>query len=260
MASKFYVEGEARASKVEDLFATIASRYDLINDLQSFGLHRIWKRRLLQAAAIRPGDKALDVCCGTGDVTFALAAAGAEATGFDFSEPMLAVARRRASEANPHQGRPPHFQQGDALNLPFSDATFDVVTISYGLRNLADFDRGVRELARVLRPEGRLLVLDFGIPANPGWRWGYFQYLRWLVPLFGRLFCGDRETHAYILDSLIRYPGQLAVDAKLRDLGFTETRVHDFLGGAMSLNYGRRAPSPQICCERSQTGKSVAGI
>ena len=96
MASKFYVEGETRAARVEDLFAAIAPRYDLINDLQSFWLHRWWKRRLLKLAAVRPDEAALDVCCGTGDVAFALAAAGATVTGFDFSEPMLQVARHRA--------------------------------------------------------------------------------------------------------------------------------------------------------------------
>ncbi len=240
MASKFYVEGAARAAKVEDLFAAIAPRYDLINDLQSFGLHRLWKRRLLRLAAVQPGDRALDVCCGTGDVTFALAAAGAEATGFDFSEPMLAVARKRGERTPVPGERRPLFQQGDALNLPFPDASFEVVTISYGLRNLADFDRGVRELTRVLRPDGRLLVLDFGKPDNAAWRWGYFQYLRWLVPLFGRLFCGDGDTHAYILDSLQKYPAQRGVEAKLRELGCQDTRVINLLGGVMGINYGRR--------------------
>jgi demethylmenaquinone methyltransferase/2-methoxy-6-polyprenyl-1,4-benzoquinol methylase len=224
---------------VEDLFATIAPRYDLINDLQSFGLHRLWKRRLIRLAAIRPGELALDVCCGTGDVAFALAAAGATVTGFDFSEPMLAVARNRARAVAP--GGSPVFQQGDALNLPFTDASFDVVTISYGLRNLADFDRGVRELARVLRPGGRLLVLDFGKPDNALWRWGYFQYLRWLVPIFGRLFCGDGDTHGYILESLKKYPAQRGVDAKLAELGWSERRVVNLLGGVMGINYGRRA-------------------
>jgi SAM-dependent methyltransferase len=121
VASKFYVEGDARAARVEDLFATIAPRYDLINDLQSFGLHRLWKRRLIRLAGIRPGELALDVCCGTGDVAFALAAAGATVTGFDFSEPMLAVAGNRARAAAP--GASPVFQQGDALNLPFADAS-----------------------------------------------------------------------------------------------------------------------------------------
>lgn len=239
MASKFYVEGDARAARVEDLFAAIAPRYDLINDLQSFGLHRLWKRRLIRLAGIRPGELALDVCCGTGDVAFALAAAGATVTGFDFSEPMLAVARNRARAVAP--GASPVFQQGDALNLPFADASFDVVTISYGLRNLADFDRGVRELARVLRPGGRLLVLDFGKPDNALWRWGYFQYLRWLVPIFGRLFCGDGDTHGYILESLKKYPAQRGVDAKLAELGWTDRRVVNLLGGVMGINYGRRA-------------------
>jgi demethylmenaquinone methyltransferase/2-methoxy-6-polyprenyl-1,4-benzoquinol methylase len=239
VASKFYVEGDARAARVEDLFAAIAPRYDLINDLQSFGLHRLWKRRLIRLAGIRPGELALDVCCGTGDVAFALAAAGATVTGFDFSEPMLAVARNRARAVAP--GASPVFQQGDALNLPFADASFDVVTISYGLRNLADFDRGVRELARVLRPGGRLLVLDFGKPDNALWRWGYFQYLRWLVPIFGRLFCGDGDTHGYILESLKKYPAQRGVDAKLAELGWTDRRVVNLLGGVMGINYGRRA-------------------
>jgi demethylmenaquinone methyltransferase/2-methoxy-6-polyprenyl-1,4-benzoquinol methylase len=239
VASKFYVEGDARAARVEDLFATIAPRYDLINDLQSFGLHRLWKRRLIRLAGIRPGELALDVCCGTGDVAFALAAAGATVTGFDFSEPMRAVARNRARAVAP--GASPVFQQGDALNLPFADASFDVVTISYGLRNLADFDRGVRELARVLRPGGRLLVLDFGKPDNALWRWGYFQYLRWLVPIFGRLFCGDGDTHGYILESLKKYPAQRGVDAKLAELGWTDRRVVNLLGGVMGISYGRRA-------------------
>ena len=241
MPSKFYVEGDARAAKVEDLFAAVAPRYDLINDLQSFGLHRLWKRKLIRLADVKPGERALDVCCGTGDVAFALARAGAEVTGFDFSEPMLAVARRRAAAIPKSEFRIPNFQQGDALNLPFPDASFDMVTISYGLRNLADFDRGLRELTRVLRPGGRLLVLDFGKPELAAWRWLYFQYLLWLVPLFGRLFCGDADTHGYILDSLKQYPAQRGVDAKLRELGYAETRVVNLLGGVMGINYGRRA-------------------
>ncbi len=239
MPSKFYVESDARAAKVEDLFATIAPRYDLINDLQSFGLHRWWKRRLLRLAAVQPGEHALDVCCGTGDVTFALARAGAEATGFDFSEPMLAVARRRAAAWRAPLTAP-RFEQGDALQLPFADGSFEVVTISYGLRNLADFDRGLRELTRVLRPGGRLLVLDFGKPDLAAWRWLYFQYLRWLVPLFGRLFCGDADTHGYILDSLRKFPAQRGVELKLHELGYAETQVVNLLGGIMGINYGRK--------------------
>lgn len=238
--SRYYVEGGERAAKVEDLFAAVAPRYDLINDLQSFGLHRLWKRRLLRLAAVRPGERALDVCCGTGDVAFALAQAGADTVGFDFSEPMLSVARRRAAALAGSTRHSPQFQQGDALNLPFPDASFDVVTISYGLRNLADLDRGLAELIRVTKPGGRLLILDFGKPDLAAWRSLYFLYLRFFVPLFGRLFCGESDTHSYILASLENYPAQRGVDARLRELGCMETRIVNLLGGIMGINAARR--------------------
>ena len=229
----------ARAARVGDLFAAVASRYDLINDLQSLGLHRAWKRRLVRESGAAPGVRALDVCCGTGDVAFALARAGAETTGLDFSPSMLEVARRRALKFE-EGSRPPVFLQGDALELPFQDASFDVVTISYGLRNLADLDRGLLELKRVLRPGGRLLILDFGKPDLGAWRWAYFQYLRWLVPILGRIFCGDHETHGYILESLRVYPGQRGVDARLRALGFGDACVRQLWGGMMAINQGVR--------------------
>jgi demethylmenaquinone methyltransferase/2-methoxy-6-polyprenyl-1,4-benzoquinol methylase len=241
MASKFFVPGTERAPKVGDLFATIAPRYDVINDLQSFGMHRLWKHQMVAAATLQPGDHALDVCCGTGDVTFKLAQTGADTVGFDFSQPMLDVAKGRAAQVPlPAGSGTVEFQQGDALNLPFADRSFDVVTISYGLRNLADFQRGLRELNRVLKPGGRLLVLDFGKPDFLPWRWVYYQYLERICPLFGKIFCGDGDTHGYILDSLKAYPAQHGVDSGLRELGFTETRIQTFLGGTMTLNIGRR--------------------
>lgn len=240
MATKYYAPGKDRAPKVRDLFAVVAPRYDLINDLQSLGWHRHWKRRLVKLAAPKRGERALDVCCGTGDIAFALAAAGAETTGFDFSTGMLEVARHRQARKTDPQARAIQFVQGDALALPFADGAFHLVTISYGLRNLADFDRGLRELTRVLAPGGRLLVLDFGKPDRAWWRWLYFQHLRWICPLFGRLFCGDADTHGYILESLQAYPAQHGVDAALRKLGYAETRILPILGGMMSLNYGQR--------------------
>lgn len=234
MGNQFYEAGERRAERVNDLFAAIAPRYDLINDLQSFGLHRWWKRRLLRLAAARPGDTALDLCCGTGDVAFALAAAGAKATGMDFSAPMLAVAEARKAKTGAVAG--PVFIRGDALHTPFPDAHFDLVTISYGLRNLASVDDGLREMWRVLKPGGRLLVLDFGKPNNAVWRGAYFAYLRFAVPVFGRLFCKNAEAYAYILESLQHYPAQRGVDEKLRALGAANARIVNFLGGVMSIN------------------------
>ncbi len=235
--SKFYVEGERRADKVVDLFAAVAPRYDLINDLQSLGLHRLWKRRLVALSGAAPGKRALDVCCGTGDVAFALARAGASVTGLDFSEPMLAVAKRRATALGPGA---PGFGVADALALPVPDASFDIVTVAYGLRNLADLDRGLAEIARVLKPGGTLAALEFGLPEWAPWRAAYRLYLRRFVPAFGRLFCGDADTHSYILASLDRYPAQRGVDQRLKGIGFRETRIHDLLGGAMSINVGIR--------------------
>src|SRR5438093_5237787 len=161
MANKFHEPGDQRAARVNDLFAAIAPRYDLINDLQSLGLHRYWKRRLLQLARVRPGERALDLCCGTGDIAFILAAQGAQVVGLELSGPMLAVARARlgaqssvakASSAPRSALSDPHFLRGDAMNIPFPDDRFDIVTIAYGLRNLASFEQGLREMWRVARP------------------------------------------------------------------------------------------------------------
>jgi demethylmenaquinone methyltransferase/2-methoxy-6-polyprenyl-1,4-benzoquinol methylase len=232
MANPFYAPGAARADRVNALFARIAPRYDLINDLQSFGLHRRWKRRVIALAQVCPGERALDVCCGTGDLAFALARGGARVTGLDFTEPMLAVARQRAAQEGAVD-----FVQGDAMKLPFADASFDVVTVGYGLRNLANWQGGLDEMVRVTRPGGRLLVLDFGKPDNALWRGFYFTYLRLFVPLLGLVFCGDAQAYAYILESLKHYPAQRGVEARLRALGLTEVRTVNLLGGVMSINF-----------------------
>src|SRR5215471_8112215 len=180
MGNPYFDAGDHRAARVNELFASIAPRYDLINDLQSFGLHRWWKNRLVKLAAVSPGNQALDVCCGTGDITWRLARSGADTVGLDFSEPMLAVARARS----PVQKDPrPRFMQGDAMNLPHPSSSFDIVTVGYGLRNLASWEKGVEEMVRVLRTGGRILVLDFGKPPNAIWRAAYFTYLRLCVPV-----------------------------------------------------------------------------
>jgi demethylmenaquinone methyltransferase / 2-methoxy-6-polyprenyl-1,4-benzoquinol methylase len=282
MANIFFDPGGKRAAKVHDLFARIAPRYDLINDLQSFGLHRYWKRRLLRLADPQPGALALDLCCGTGDIALALARRGAAVTGLDFSEEMLAVARRKTkfrdsnceraprpenselgSEFQSQQStvcdsgcvKPPirqslipplplvpspQFIRGDALQIQFPDNTFDIVTVGYGLRNLADMEAGLREMWRVAKPGGRLLVLDFGKPDNALWRRLYFAYLRLFVPMLGLVFCGSASAYAYILESLKYYPAQHGVAAKMRELGLAHVRIISFLGGIMSINFGEK--------------------
>ena len=241
MSNVFYASGETRAAKVNDLFAAVARRYDLLNDLQSFGLHRRWKCRVATLAAVKSGDRALDLCCGTGDIAFALARRGAETTGLDFSEKMLEVAAARSRKITPHSPLPtPHFLQGDAQQIPFPDNSFDIVTVGYGLRNLASWERGLDEMFRVARPGARLIVLDFGKPPNALWRKIYFTHLKISVPLMGWLFCGNAQAYAYILESLKHYPAQLAVEEKMRELKLANVRVINLLGGAMAINYGEK--------------------
>lgn len=235
MSDSYYQQGVERADHVRALFNRIAGRYDLINDLQSFGLHRYWKRRLLNLAEVKPGVSALDVCCGTGDITEALSAAGARCIGCDFSGAMLFLAKARKMDIP--------YVQADALKLPFRDARFDAVTISYGLRNLADFRQGLSELLRALKPGGCLLILDFGKPQNPVWRSIYFTYLRVVVPIFGLFFCGDPAAYSYILESLRNYPAQDGVRGLLGELGCSSVEVYNFLGGIMSIHRAVRPAS-----------------
>ncbi len=236
MSNEFYAPGEQRAAKVNDLFARIAPRYDFLNDLQSFGLHRLWKRRVVNLARPSAKTRALDLCCGTGDISFALAQRGAATTGLDFSAQMLEV----AAERNQKSATPPTFIQGDAQKTPFPDNTFDIVTVGYGLRNLTSWQRGVDEMYRVAKPGARLIVLDFGKPPNALWRAIYFTHLQLSVPLIGLLFCGNAKAYAYILESLKHYPAQLAVADKMHELKLVNVQVINLLGGAMAINYGEK--------------------
>ena len=227
----YYQTGAGRSGRVQDLFGEIAPRYDLINDLQSFGLHRAWKRKVVELASVKSGMTALDVCCGTGDIAFALQQRGARVVGLDFSAPMLRVASGKADGGL-------SLMRGDAQQLPFADNMFDAVTVGYGLRNLASWQRGLHEMWRVAKPGGRLLVLEFGKPPNALWRALYFAYLRGAVPIFGRLFCNNAPAYAYIYESLRNYAGQKGVADYMRQLGCREARVINLVGGAMSINVG----------------------
>ncbi len=227
--SKFYDPGQGRSAKVHELFSRIAPRYDFINDLQSLGLHRRWKRRVIDLASPRAGDRALDICCGTADLLMALQKLSVRAVGLDFTQPMLTRAADRGAAL---------LVQGDAQLLPFPDNTFDIVTVGYGLRNLASWEKGLEEMYRVARPGGRLVVLDFGKPENGAWRAMYFGYLRLVVPVFGKVFCGDADAYGYILESLQAFTGQAGIAAKMHKLGCKDVRLVNVLGGAMGIVAG----------------------
>jgi demethylmenaquinone methyltransferase / 2-methoxy-6-polyprenyl-1,4-benzoquinol methylase len=239
MAKTYYEPGEQRATKVNELFTRIAGRYDLINDLQSFGLHRYWKKRVIREARPRTEEKALDVCCGTGDIALGLAEKGAEVVGLDFSERMLEIARGRQNKVGTKFARM-QYVSGDAQNIPFPDGSFDIVTIGYGLRNLTSWETGLREMQRVAKPGGRLVILEFGKPENSAWRAIYETYLKLFSPALGLVFCGDPAAYSYILESLKHYPAQRVVGERMRELGLENVRVINLLGGAMSINYGEK--------------------
>jgi ubiquinone/menaquinone biosynthesis methyltransferase len=238
--NRYYAAGEERPGMVRALFARIARRYDLINDLMSCGMHRRWKRRLAALANARPGERGLDLCCGTGDVARLLAASPGAAgslfvVGIDFTDEMLGIARRSTPDSMAVR-----YQRGDALALPFGDGEFQIVTVAYGLRNLADLDRGLREAHRVLSPGGRLVSLEFGRPRSGILRALYFSYLRTMLPLFGLLFFGDPHTYGYIFASVSRFPGQQDLAIRMREAGFDPVEVHDLMGGAMGICVARK--------------------
>jgi len=236
--NKFLSYDDQRAPKVREMFSLLAGKYDLINDVMSAGLHRKWKRDTVRLAlAGRKGPlRVLDLCCGTGDLAFLAAnrVAGARVAGVDFTLPMLEVARKRRLEG---AGRAA-FAQGDALRLPFPDGVFDVVTIAYGLRNVADLERALVEMRRVLAPGGRLVVLDFGKPSNPLAASLYQGFLHTVMPLVGWLFHRDPETYLYIPESLKSFPAQKGVEALMRGAGFVNARHENRLLGTMGLNVG----------------------
>jgi demethylmenaquinone methyltransferase/2-methoxy-6-polyprenyl-1,4-benzoquinol methylase len=222
------------------MFDRVAARYDLLNSLMSAGLHRRWTERAAERAEVGPGDSVLDVCCGTGDLTFALAeriSPGGSVVGCDFSEPMLDLAREKAAKRDSGGIR---FEWADALQLPYDSGRFDAVTVGYGVRNFADRDRGLRELARVLRPGGRLVVLEFTEPRRPPFSTFYAIWFDRLVPVLGRL-TRDPEAYAYLAESVHSFPDPPGLAAKMEAAGLGEIRYTVLAGGIVTIHSGIRS-------------------
>lgn len=222
---------DGKSRYVRSLFSTIADRYDFITVLLSYGQDRRWKRRLVSMAPIRPGTRVLDLACGTGDITYAVQDAGARSVGLDITARMVEIARGKRAH-----GSQPAFLVGDMMRLPFRDATFDVVTTGYGIRNVPVIAQALAELARVLRPGGVLLSLDFDRPANALVRAVYLGYLTLVGSTLGLALHGDPDTYRYIPESIRRYPGADGVSVIAREQGFAACERFRVLGGLMAIH------------------------
>ena len=226
---------EAHARRVREMFARIAPRYDLLNHILSANIDKRWRRqvvRRLQPLLTR-GSEVLDVGCGTGDLSIELFEnTAAKVTGIDFCAPMLKLAQTKAPTLQ--------FIEGDALKLPFAEASFDALTIGFALRNLADFDRGLRELLRVLKPNGVVAILEFSRPVRPVFA-SLIGFYNWrLLPWIGGLVSGSRGAYEYLPDSISKFPDQETLASMMRGVGFADVRFDHLSGGIAALHTGRR--------------------
>jgi len=218
-------------TQVRAMFDRIARVYDLMNSVMTAGMHHRWRERAADLARVRPGSRALDVATGTGDLAIELARRGAEVTGLDFSEPMLELARGKAPGLD--------WIQGDALELPYGDGEFDAVTVGFGARNFSDLDRGLREMARVTSPGGRVVVLEITTPQKPPLSTFFSLWFDRIVPLMGKL-AAEPEAYTYLPSSVKRFPGPSELGGVMAAAGLVDVRWILTAGGIIALHSGTR--------------------
>lgn len=238
---------QEKAEYVQRQFDRIAGGYDLTNDAISLGMHRWWKERAVRELLVKSDGCYLDVCCGTGDLVIAIARrlrAGGVVTGVDFSRNMLEIAWRRALRAKKHDRLPASIElvEGDAQQLPFPDNAFDGAVISFGLRNLTDLLKGLKEMARVVRPGGRVVNLDLGHPTAPVFTPFFSFYFRRIVPIIGELLQRDRQAYTYLPESARAYPRPAELSELFRQAGLVDVRHVELAVGSVALHAGTVAP------------------
>ncbi|MCC2656258.1 MAG: ubiE [Panacagrimonas sp.] len=231
--------GEKRA-RVAGVFDSVASKYDLMNDLMSLGVHRLWKRFVIDLAGVRSGEKVLDVAGGTGDLSREFAkSVGPRGMVVlsDINAAMLGEGRRRLADRGV-VNLP--IVQANAECLPFAEGSFDCITIGFGLRNVTDKDKALRSMCRALKPGGRLLVLEFSKPTSEGLSKIYDQYSFKLLPLMGRLVANDEASYRYLAESIRMHPDQATLKSMMDAAGFGRTQVYNLTGGVVAVHRGFR--------------------
>lgn len=233
------VDADSKAGMVGDVFHSVADKYDVMNDLMSFGVHRIWKRYTIAQSAVRPGHHVLDLAGGTGD----LAAKFARRVGStgrvvlsDINESMLRVGRERLTNMGIVGNI--EYALADAESLPFEDDSFDCVTMAFGLRNVTNKDNALKSINRVLKPGGRLLVLEFSKPVLPLLSKAYDAYSFTALPLMGKLVANDAESYRYLAESIRMHPDQETLKSMMDDAGFYKTSYQNMTGGVVALHKG----------------------
>ena len=230
---------EKKAERVAEVFHSVAAKYDLMNDLMSAGVHRLWKRFTIEASGVRLGHKILDIAGGTGDLSFQFAklvGKDGQVILADINASMLNVGRDRLIDRGVAGNI--QFTQADAQYLPFPDNTFDCITIAFGLRNVTDKDLALRSMLRVLKPGGRLLVLEFSKPQHTALEKVYDAYSFKLLPLMGKLITNDADSYRYLAESIRMHPDQETLKGMMDNAGFVNTKFNNMTGGIVALHKG----------------------
>ncbi|CCK77481.1 MAG: bifunctional demethylmenaquinone methyltransferase/2-methoxy-6-polyprenyl-1,4-benzoquinol methylase UbiE [Oleispira antarctica] len=233
------VPTEEKQAMVADVFHSVAAKYDVMNDLMSFGVHRLWKRFTIDMSGVRPGNKVLDLAGGTGDLTkkfSKIVGPSGKVVLADINSSMLEVGRERLTNEG-YVGNI-EYVQANAQYLPFEDNTFDIITIAFGLRNVTDKDEALRSMFRVLKPGGRLLVLEFSQTKNPLLKKAYDLYSFTALPFMGKLVTNDSESYKYLAESIRMHPDQETLKGMMQDAGFNRVTYHNMTGGMVALHRG----------------------
>ncbi|KMK76446.1 demethylmenaquinone methyltransferase [Alkalihalobacillus pseudalcaliphilus] len=229
---------QSKEERVHQVFETIYKRYDVMNSVISFQRHKSWRKDTMKRMAVKEGQSALDVCCGTGDWTIALAQAvgpKGRVEGLDFSQNMLKVGQEKVDHHQLDQVRLVH---GNAMELPYEDDSFDYVTIGFGLRNVPDYKQVLSEMYRVVKPGGQVVCLETSQPTIPGFKQLYFFYFGKIMPLFGKLFAKSYQEYSWLNESTQHFPGREELKNLFQEVGFGSVDVKAFTGGVAAMHLG----------------------